>query len=154
MEKKPSLISLEGYRDLKPLNQDIVGITEPLMDQGLIVVEPCGGILFATEALRRTGVKIRELHVCEIDPEARAIAAARLEMLSKTFPELLAPRAFARCFSSLPQDIALIKHKHVQELGPVDLIICGFPCQGFSRASQRAQELQDPRSAAFFDMVT
>jgi predicted aspartyl protease len=102
MEKKPSLISLEGYRDLRPLNQDIVDITEPLMGQGLIVVKLCGGILSATEALLRTGVKIRELHVCEIDPEARALAAARLEMLSKTFPELLAPKAFVCCFFSLP----------------------------------------------------
>jgi hypothetical protein len=153
METKPSLISLEGYRDLRPLNQNIVDITEPLMGQGLVVVELCGGILSATEALLRTRVKIRELHVCEIDPEARALPAARLEMLSKTFPELLAPKAFARCFSSLPQDIALIKHQDVRALGPVDLIICGFPCQGFSRASRRAQGLRDPRSAAFFDMV-
>jgi hypothetical protein len=38
-------------------------------------------------------------------------------------------------------------------LGPVDLIICGFPCQGFSRASRRAQGLRDPRSSVFFDMV-
>jgi hypothetical protein len=107
----------------------------------------------ATEALVRTGIKIRELYVCEIDSEARALAAARLEVLSKTFPELLAPEAFPRCFSSLPQDIALIKHKHVKDLGPVDLIICGFPCQGFSKAARRAQGLRDPRSAAFFDMV-
>jgi hypothetical protein len=99
MEAKPSLISLEGYRDLRPLNQDIVDIIEPLMGQGLIVVELYGGILSATEALLRTEVKIRELHVCEIDPEARALVAARLEMLSKTFSELLAPKAFARCFN-------------------------------------------------------
>jgi site-specific DNA-cytosine methylase len=105
------------------------------MGQGLVVVELCGGILSATEALLRTGVKIRELHVCKVDLEARALAAVRLEMLSKTFPELLAPKAFARCFSSLPQNIAVIKDKHVRELWPVDLIICGFPCQGFSRAS-------------------
>ena len=38
-------------RDLKPLNQDIVDITEPVMGQGLVVVELCGGILSATEAL-------------------------------------------------------------------------------------------------------
>jgi hypothetical protein len=154
METKPSLISLEGYRDLRPLNHDIVNITEPLMGPRLVVVELCGGILSATEALVRTGIKIRQLHVCKIDPEARALAAARLEVLSKTFPELLAPEAFSRCFSSLPQNIALIlKHKHVKELGPVDLIICGFPCQRFSRAARRAQGLRDPRSAAFFDTV-
>jgi site-specific DNA-cytosine methylase len=123
------------------------------MGQGLVVVELCGGIFSATEALIRTGVKIRKLHVCEIDPEARALAAARLEVLSMTFSELLAPAAFPRCFSSFPQDIALIKHRHVKELGPVDLVVCGFPCQGLSRAARRAQGLRDPRSAAFFDMV-
>ena len=138
MEAKPPLISLEGYRDLRPLNQDIVDITEPVMGQGVVVVELCGGILSATEALIRTGVKVRQLYVCEIDPEARALAHARLKVLSKMFPELLPPEAFACCFTFLPQDIALIKPEHVRKLGHVDLIICGFPCQGFSRAARRA----------------
>ena len=62
------------------------------------MVELCGGILSATEALIRTGIKIRQLYVCEIDPEARALAAARLEVLSKMFPELLPPEAFASLF--------------------------------------------------------
>jgi hypothetical protein len=69
------------------------------------------------------------------------------------FPELLPPEAFACCFSVLPHDISLIKYRHIKELGPVDLIICGFPCQGFSRATRNAQRLRDPRSAVFFDMV-
>jgi hypothetical protein len=97
-EAKPPIISLDGYRDLKPLNQDIVDLTAPVMDQCLVVVELCGGILSATEAVIRTGVKIRQLYVCEIDSEARALAAARLEVLSKVFPELLPPKTFARCF--------------------------------------------------------
>jgi hypothetical protein len=58
IEAKPPLISLDGYRDLRPLNQDIIAITVPAMNQGLIVVELCGGILAATEALIRTGLKI------------------------------------------------------------------------------------------------
>jgi predicted aspartyl protease len=152
-EAKPPIILLEGYRDLKPLNQDIVDISKPIVSQGLVVVELCGGILSATEALIRTGVKIRQLYVCEIDSEARALAAARLEVLSKMFPELLPVEAFKRCFSVLPHDIAMIKYRHVRELGPVDSIICGFPCQGFSRASRKAQGLRDPRSAVFLDMV-
>jgi hypothetical protein len=160
MEAKLPLISLDGYRDLRPLNQDIIDITEPVTGQGLIVVELCGGILpvrisasVAPEALIRTGIKIKQLHVCEIDPEARALAAARLEVLSKMFPELLPSEAFASCFSFLPQDIALSKQEHVRKLGQVDLIICGFPCQGFSRATRRAQGLRDPRSSVFSDMV-
>jgi site-specific DNA-cytosine methylase len=123
------------------------------LDQGLVVVEICGGILSATEALIWTRVQIRQLYVCEIEIEAKELAAARLETLSKMFPKLLPPEAFARCFSVLPHDISLIKHRHIKELGPVDLIICGFPCQGFSRATRNAQGLRDPRSAIFFDMV-
>jgi predicted aspartyl protease len=153
IEATPALISLDRYRDLRPLNQDLIAIVESAMNQGLIVVELCGGILSATEALIRTGIKIQKLHACEIDPEARTLAAARLQVLSKMFPELLPSEAFASGFSFLPQDIALIKQEHVQKLGPVDLIICGFPCQGFSRATRRAQGLRDPRSSIFFDMV-
>jgi hypothetical protein len=95
MEARPPLILLDGYQDLRPLNQDIIDITKPVVGQGLIVVELCGGILTATEALIRTGIKIKQLHVCEIDPEARALAAARLEVLSKMFPDLLPSEAFA-----------------------------------------------------------
>jgi site-specific DNA-cytosine methylase len=73
--------------------------------------------------------------------------------MSKMFPELLPLEAFARCFFILPHDISLIKYRHIKELGPVDLVICGFPCQGFSRATRNAQGLRDPRSAIFFDMV-
>jgi hypothetical protein len=153
IEATPSLISLDGYQDLRPLNQDLIAIAEPAMNPGLIVVELCGGILSATEAFIRTRIKIQKLHVCEIDPEARTLAAARLQILSKMFPELLPSEAYASCFSFLPQDIALIKQEHVQKLGPVDLIICGFPCQGFSRATRRAQGLRDSRSSVFFDMV-
>jgi hypothetical protein len=65
----------------------------------------------------------------------------------------LPSEAFASCFSFLPQDIALIKQERVRKLGQVDLIICGFPCQGSSRATRRAQGLRDPRSSVFFDMV-
>jgi hypothetical protein len=113
IEATPALISLDGYRDLRPLNQELIAITEPAMNQSLIVVELCGGILSATEALIWTGIKIQKLYVCEIDPEARTLADARLQVLSKMFPELLPSEAFAPCSSFLPQDIALIKHEHV-----------------------------------------
>jgi hypothetical protein len=95
IEATPALISLDGYRDLRPLNQDLITIVEPAMNQGLIVVELCGEILSATEALIRTGIKIQKLHVCEIDPEVRTLAAARLQVLSKMFPKLLPSEAFA-----------------------------------------------------------
>jgi hypothetical protein len=81
IEATPSLILLDGYRELRPLNQDLIAIAEPAMNQGLIVVELCGEILSAREALIRTGIKIQKLYVCEIDPEAKTLAAARLQVL-------------------------------------------------------------------------
>jgi hypothetical protein len=47
-EAKPPTISPEGYRDLKPLNQDIVDMSKPITGSGLVVVELCGEILLAT----------------------------------------------------------------------------------------------------------
>jgi hypothetical protein len=44
-EAKPPTILLEGYRDLKPLNQNIVDVSTPITGPGLVVLEPCGGIL-------------------------------------------------------------------------------------------------------------
>jgi hypothetical protein len=64
IEATPALISLDGYRDLKPLNQDLIAIVEPAINQGLIVVELCGEILSATEALIWTWIKIQKLYVC------------------------------------------------------------------------------------------
>lgn len=46
----------------------------------------------------------------------------------------------------------MITRDHIRSLGPVDLIVCGFPCQGFSRAARRASRLKDARSAVFLDM--
>ena len=146
-------ISREDYRHVSPLKQDIVDISALVSNPGLVVVELCGGLLAATEALVRSGVKIQQLHVCEIDSQARRVALARLKTLSKIFPELLASSAFDRCFCALPQDIRMISRDQVRNLGNVDLLVCGFPCQGFSRAARRASGLRDARTALFLDMV-
>lgn len=77
------------YCHLLPLNRDLVDIIEPAESQGLIVVELCGGILAAIEALVGMEVNIRQLHICEFDPLARLIAVERLEVLISMFPDLL-----------------------------------------------------------------
>ncbi|GAQ91867.1 hypothetical protein KFL_008720020 [Klebsormidium nitens] len=102
----------------------------------------------STEALIRMGIKIKQLHCCESDHTARAVAMARLKTLSGIFPNLSAESAFENCFGLLPQDVKLINQSHIIGLGPLDLVVCGFPCQGFSGASGTAKGLRDPRTAA------
>jgi site-specific DNA-cytosine methylase len=52
----------------------------------------------------------------------------------------------------LPSDIQLIQKKHIELLGPVDLIISSWECQGFSAAGF-GEGLSDTRSSLFTDMV-
>jgi site-specific DNA-cytosine methylase len=55
-------------------------------------------------------------------------------------------------FTFLPSDIQLIQKKHMELLGPVDLIISGWECQGFSEVGF-GKGLNDTRSGLFTDMV-
>jgi hypothetical protein len=64
----------------------------------------------------------------------------------QVFPELLQPSALEGFHSFLPQNVELIGNSHVLAMEKPDLIVAGFPCQGFSRASGRARGLADPRT--------
>jgi site-specific DNA-cytosine methylase len=52
----------------------------------------------------------------------------------------------------LPSDIQLNKKKHIELLGPMDLIISGWECQGFSTTAF-GEGLSDTRTSLFTDMV-
>jgi site-specific DNA-cytosine methylase len=96
--------------------------------------------------------RIRKLYVCGIsDSEARTLVAARLEVLSKMFQKLsIAHNGSCPLFLCPPARYCNNQVEAGRELGPVDFIIHGFPCQGFYRAARRAQRLQNIRSAMFF----
>jgi len=55
-------------------------------------------------------------------------------------------------FIFFPYDIQLIQKKHMELLGPMDLIILGWECQGFSTTKFK-EGLNDTRSGLFMDMV-
>ena len=150
-------ITHPAYKQLKPLNWDYVdkhAALSPENPTGVVVLELFAGIMATTEGLLRNGIKIRKVYACEVDPKAREVAEFRLKALSLTFPELLAPDAWAECFTALPQDIRRIEKKHLEALAPVDLIVAGFPCQGFSQASSHPEGLRDKRSRLLFDAVS
>ncbi len=49
-------------------------------------------------------------------------------------------------------DIHLVQRTHLELLGPLDLIVAGWECQGFSAAGS-GDGLSDPRSNLFMDLV-
>jgi site-specific DNA-cytosine methylase len=72
--------------------------------------------------------------------------------LTARFPQQFSTTAWKASFTFLPFDIQLIQKKHMELLGPVDLIISGWECQGFS-AIGFGKGLSDTRFRLFTDMV-
>jgi len=68
------------------------------------------------------------------------------------FPQQFATTALKASFTFLPSDKQLIQKKHMELLGPVDLIISGWECQGFS-VTGFGEGLSDTRSGLFTDMI-
>jgi len=95
---------------------------------------------------------VRRYFYVDIDPIARQVAASRMKEFTTRFPQQFATTAWKASFTFLPSDIQLIQKKHMELLGPVDLIISGWECQGFSAAGFR-EGLNDTRSGLFTDMV-
>jgi site-specific DNA-cytosine methylase len=116
-----------------------------MQGEGLVVVELFSGISATTKALLRARVKIKKLYCCEIDPKARAVTKLRARDWLQVFPKLLQPSALEGFLSFLPQDVELTGNSHILAMEKPDLIVAGFPCQGFSRASGQARGLTDPR---------
>jgi len=68
------------------------------------------------------------------------------------FSQQFATTAWKANFTFLPFDIQLIQKKHMELLGPVDLVISGWECQGFSAAGF-GEGLSDTRSGLFMNMI-
>jgi hypothetical protein len=53
---------------------------------------------------------------------------------------------------ALPLDIALLGVQDLAKVGPIDLVIVGWPCQGHIRAG-RGEGLRDLQSHMFWEML-
>jgi transposase InsO family protein len=121
-------------------------------DQGIALIELCGGICATLEALLKTGVRVKEYFYCDKDPVARKVAQFRLENLTALYPDLFPANAWENAFN-LPQDITEISDEHLAQEGILNvghqwLVTAGWPCQDYSSAGrgslgQRAALLQD-----------
>jgi len=70
----------------------------------------------------------------------------------RRYPELL-PRLAIRGYQrALPSDIALLGAQDLARVGPINLVIAGWPCQGHTWAGHD-EGLRDPRSRMFWEML-
>lgn len=95
------------------------------------VLSLCDGMAGGLTALKRVGAPVREYYASEIDPYAKQIA-------NKNHPEI--------------HQLGDLINWRSWRLPPIDLIISGPPCQGFSSCGRRLN-WDDPRSLVFLEAI-
>jgi site-specific DNA-cytosine methylase len=142
---------MESHGELiKPIFYQLITWTLP--KEGITLLELFGGISPGLETLLHSGMVVWKYFYIDIDPIARQAAASKMMELTTKFPQQIATIAWKASFTFLPFDIQLIQKKNVELLGPVDLIISSWECQGFL-AARFGEDLSDTRFGLFTDMV-
>jgi site-specific DNA-cytosine methylase len=75
---------------------------------------------------------VRRYFYVDIDPIVKQVATLKMMELTARFPQQFITIAWKASFTFLPFDIQLILKKHMELLGPVDFMISGWDCHGFS----------------------
>jgi hypothetical protein len=148
--KRLLLVNIPQVAGCRPLDQ---GVVPPLpRDRPLRVLEMFAGVGLATQALARLGYHVGNVIACEARGAARQVHRHALEGLRSEFSLTVGVKAGAQLHHHLPQDIRLVSREHLLSIGPVDLVVAGWPCQGNSAAGD-GQGLDDPRSGLFSEML-
>jgi hypothetical protein len=71
---------------------------------------------------------VRRYFYVNIDPITRQVVELKMMELLARFPQQFATTTWKASFTFLPFDIQLIQKKHMELLGPMDLIILGWEC--------------------------
>lgn len=101
---------------------------------GITVLSLFDGISCGKVALDRAGIKVEKYYASEIDKNAITISNNN----HKDIIQL--------------GDIKNINEDVIKQIGKIDLLLAGSPCQGFSRAG-KGLNFEDPRSKLFFNFV-
>jgi hypothetical protein len=135
---------------LTPIMSRPITWTPP--EDGLTLLELFGGISTGLEAVLQSGMVVKRYVYVDIDSCAQKVAQSRMAQLSARFPSQFPTTAWKTSFTYFPMDIQLVQRTHLELLGPLDLIVAGWECQGFSAAGS-GDGLSDPRSNLFMDLV-
>jgi len=111
-----------------------------------------GGINTGLVTMLQAGIPVWKYLYVERDETAKKVSLCHLALLMWRYPELLTRSAIRGYQWALPSDIALLGVQDLAKVGPIDLVIAGWPCQGHTGAG-RGEGLRDPRSHMFWEML-
>jgi site-specific DNA-cytosine methylase len=111
------------------------------------VLELFAGVGATTQALTRVGYAIGELRCA-----AQQVYHHTFAQLMKEFPARASSKVEAQLHLRIPQDIRIVTADHLQDLGPIDLVVAGWPCEG-SSAAGTGQGLDGRRSGLLVKLL-
>ncbi|CAM6082734.1 unnamed protein product [Calypogeia fissa] len=121
-------------RVLTPLDTTPIALEYPA--EGICVLDLFGRISTGLAAVLQAGIPVQKYLYVERDETARQVSLRHVAQLMQRYPDLL-PRSATRGYQhALPSDISLLGAPDLERVGPVDLVIARWPCQGHTRAGR------------------
>ena len=122
-----------------PVIPDVLStLAHPILWQppnaGITLVELFEGIGTGLAVVLEVSLTVRRYIYVDNSPMSTRVARHHLHQLMFLYLQQLPPTAIHGCFSRLPRDVTVISEADLRHLGPVDMVIVGWPCQGHSRA--------------------
>jgi len=149
-EEVPQQTPISGLVGLSPL--DTTPIVWEYPSEGICVLDLFGGISTGLAAVLQAGILVWRYLYVERDETTKRVSSRYLALLMWRYPKLL-PRSAIRGYQrALPLDIALLGAQDLARVGPINLVIVRWPCQGHNRAGC-GEGLCDPRSHIFWEML-
>ncbi len=149
-EEVPRWTPIFGPVGLSPLNTTPIAWEYP--SKGICMLDLFGEISIGLVIMLQAGILVQKYFYVERDETPRRVSSRHLMLLMRRYPELLPRLAIQGYQRALPSNIALLGVQDLARVGPIDLVIVGWPCQGHTRAS-RGEGLCDLRSRMFWEML-
>jgi hypothetical protein len=150
MEEVPQWTPISGLVRLSSLDTTPIAWEYP--SEGICVLDLFGGISTSLTAMLQAGILVWKYLYVEKDETARRVSLRHLALLMRRYPELLLRSVIRGYQWALPLDIALLGVQDLARVGPINLVIARWPCQGHTRAG-RGEGLRDPRSRMFWEIL-
>jgi site-specific DNA-cytosine methylase len=149
-EEVPQRTPISGPVRLSTLDTTPIAWEYP--SEGIYVLDLFGGISIGLATVLQAGILVRKYFYMERDETAKRVSSHHLAILMRQYPELLLRSAIQGYQRALPLDIALLRAQDLARVGPINLVIAGWPCQGHTRVG-RGEGLRDLRSRMFWEML-
>jgi len=125
-EEVPQQTLISGLVGLSPL--DTTPIAWEYLSEGICVLDLFGGISTSLAKVLQAGILVRKYLYMERDETAKRVSSCHLALLMRRYPELLSRSAIRGYQWALPSDIALLGAQDLAKVGPINLVIVGWPC--------------------------